>query len=104
MYLKAHDIESGEFDGCNENEIKELLCRKSLEDWLLDTPEARQELNQYLRNLSKDDTRLSEMMLKIAPIKNRAVSGTDTEATEHVYNDQNLLIDKMAQLMEKFEV
>lgn len=41
MYLKAHDIESGEFDGCNENEIKELLCRKSLEDWLLDTPEAR---------------------------------------------------------------
>ena len=102
MYLKAYDIEAGQFEGCNEHEVKELLCRKRLEDWLLDTPEARQELNEYLRNLSTEDTRLIEMMLKIAPIKNRAVSGTDTEATEHVYNDQNMLIDKMAQLMHKF--
>lgn len=88
MYLKFQDVENGIFDGCNESEIKELLSRKSLEDWVIDTYQARQALNQYLDKLaSQEDTRLIDMILKIAPIKNRAVTGTDREAFLHIEED-----------------
>ena len=41
---------------CNEYEIKELLIRKALEEWVIDTPEARQNLQQYLASLEfKED-------------------------------------------------
>jgi len=42
MYLNnALNIDRGIFDGCNEYEIKELLKRKSLEDWLIDSANMR---------------------------------------------------------------
>lgn len=79
MYLNTHDVENGLFDGCNEAEIKELLLRKSLEDWVIDTYEARKALNDYLDKLaSQDDSRLLFMILKIQPIKGRPVTGTDS--------------------------
>jgi hypothetical protein len=34
-------------------------------------------------------------MLKLNPIKKRAVTGTDAENFENIRNEQNLLIDKM---------
>lgn len=42
MYLKNHDLENRIFQGCNPEEITELLLRKHLEDWLVDTPQARE--------------------------------------------------------------
>ncbi len=42
MYLKNHDLENRIFQGCNPEEITELLLRKHLEDWLIDTPQARE--------------------------------------------------------------
>lgn len=39
--------------------------------------------------------RLVDMILKIAPIKERIVSGTDIDALRYVLVDQNLLVDNM---------
>ena len=44
LYSILNDIDKGIFVECNEYEIKELLIRKSLEEWVIDTPEARQNL------------------------------------------------------------
>ena len=37
LYTKIYDHDLGIFDGCNEHEIRELLKRKSLQDWVIDT-------------------------------------------------------------------
>ena len=37
LYLQNHDVEKGLFENCNAQEIEELIRRKDLEDWILDT-------------------------------------------------------------------
>jgi hypothetical protein len=37
LYLQNHDVEQGLFENCNAQEIEELIRRKDLEDWILDT-------------------------------------------------------------------
>ena len=38
MYLNNMlNVRKGIFEGCNEHEIKELLKRKTLEEWLIDS-------------------------------------------------------------------
>ena len=56
LYSILNDIDKGIFVECNEYEIKELLIRKALEEWVIDTPEARKNLQQYLASLEfKED-------------------------------------------------
>jgi len=38
MYLNKNiKVKEGKFDGCNEKETEELISRRALENWLLDT-------------------------------------------------------------------
>ena len=49
MYLNnVLDVSKGVFEGCNESEIKELLRRKSLEEWVIDSKEMRKRLVKML--------------------------------------------------------
>jgi hypothetical protein len=50
---------------------------------------------------SQPDSRLIDMILKIAPIKTRIVAGTDIDALRYVIADQNVLVDKMDVLQTK---
>jgi hypothetical protein len=49
MYLNnVLDVSKGVFEGYNESEIKELLKRKSLEEWVIDSKEMRKRLVKML--------------------------------------------------------
>ena len=96
LYLQNHDLEKGIFDNCNEHEIKELVRRKELEEWILDTEFLKMQLIEYLKKMnSQQDSRLVDLILKIAPIKEKIVVGTDIDALRYVLVDQNVLVDKM---------
>ena len=85
FYTGQHDQKNDVYDvKCNHNEIRELKRRKDLENWAIDTPELRKDLEAYLNRLSagQEDTRLIDKILQIAPIKTRPVPGTDTEIFE----------------------
>lgn len=70
MYLVQHDVVKGIFENCNDKEVEELLRRKELEDWIVDTDFLKQQLIEYLKKMdSQQDSRLVDMILKIAPIK-----------------------------------
>jgi hypothetical protein len=70
MYLVQHDVAKGIFENCNDKEVEELLRRKELEDWIVDTDFLKQQLIEYLKKMdSQQDSRLVDMILKIAPIK-----------------------------------
>jgi hypothetical protein len=63
-------VEKGIFDNCNDSEKKELIRRKELEDWIVDTDFLKMQLIEYLKKMnSQQDSRLVDMILKIAPIK-----------------------------------
>lgn len=56
LYSISNDVDKGIFVDCNEYEIKELLIRKALEEWVVDTPEAHNQLQEYLARLeNKED-------------------------------------------------
>jgi hypothetical protein len=58
-----------------------LKKRRDLEEWAIDTPQLREELEKYLELMSKasEDTRLMEMILMIAPVKTKPVVGSNTD-------------------------
>lgn len=65
-----YDYEAGIFEGCNEWEIRELLKRKTLEEWSIDTQAARDAFNAYLAELdSKPDAKWIEDLLRLNPLK-----------------------------------
>lgn len=79
-----YDYEAGIFEGCNEWEIRELLKRKTLEEWSIDTQAAKDAFNAYLAELeNKPDAKWIEDMLRLNPLKQRALVGTDSDAFHH---------------------
>lgn len=70
MYLNNMlDVKKGIFEGCNEHEIRELLKRKTLEEWVIDSEAMRKKLMTYLLQTVRENTQFLDMILKVQPIK-----------------------------------
>ena len=104
MYSTENNAEVGKFSpSLNVTELALLKHRQTVEDWAFETPEQKAEFKRYLKDLSQmENSRLMEEILKVAPIKDRPIEGTNSLAFEHTLKDQKHLEVKMNELKVKF--